>query len=64
MFAALSALRAVYRGAEGMPAPSTGPITETSSRLERAFDQPEVRALVEGLDAKIEAALAELRAPR
>jgi hypothetical protein len=54
----------VYHGPEGAPAPGSGPINETSSRLERAFDQPEVRALVEGLDAKIDAALAELRAPR
>jgi len=64
MLAGVSALRVVHRGAEGAPAPSSGPITETSSRLERAFDQPEVRALVEGLDAKIDAALAELRTPR
>lgn len=64
MLSGVSALRVLWRGSETAPTPTSAPLTESTSRLERAFDRPEVRALIEGFDAKIDAALAEVRQGR
>lgn len=64
MLAGVSALRVLWRGSDTAPTPTSAPLSEGTSRLERAFDQPEVRTLIEGFDAKIDAALVEVRQGR
>lgn len=61
MLAGLSALRIMRRQGEGAAPASDEALSEGTSRLERAFDRPEVRALIESLDAKVDTELARLR---
>ncbi len=62
MLAGLSALRIMRREGEHAAPPSDATLSESTSRLERAFDRPEVRALIESLDAKVDTELARIRA--
>lgn len=62
MVHALSVLRVMRReGSEATPAPDAT-LNESASRLERAFDRPEVRALIADIELRLEANLARLRA--
>lgn len=61
MLAGLSALRVMRREGEGAAPSSGAALNEGTSRLERAFDRPEVRALIESLDVKVDTELARLR---
>lgn len=62
MLAGLSALRVMRRsGAEAPPAPDAT-LSEGTSRLERAFDRPEVRKLIEEIEQRLDGHLSRLRA--
>jgi hypothetical protein len=63
MLHALGALRVRRRtGPDAAPPASDATLSESTSRLERAFDRPEVRALIEKLDADVDTHLSRLRA--
>jgi hypothetical protein len=62
MLAGLSALRVMRRsGAEAPPAPDAT-LSGGTSRLERAFDRPEVRKLIEEIEQRLDGHLSRLRA--
>lgn len=57
----LAVLRTMRRQGQDAPPPTDPTLLESTSRLERAFDRPEVRALIESLDQKVDTELARLR---
>lgn len=62
MLHALGVLRVMRRtGPDAAPPASDATLSESTSRLERAFDRPEVRALIEKLDQDVDAHLSRLR---